>query len=54
MYTLSILVGAKMRRKKSRLNHPLGNGLEFPYGFQYGFHREHFIPTTTSSRIVES
>jgi hypothetical protein len=50
--TLSILRGTKKRRKK---HHP---PKELPYGFQYGFHMEHFtfstiwIPTTSSSTFV--
>jgi hypothetical protein len=52
MFTLSILGDAKMRRKKSRLNHH--SPKEVPYGFQHGFHmehslRKHFIPATASS-----
>jgi hypothetical protein len=61
MCTLSILGGAKMRRKKKSIKPPFPKGVsvripvwisngafhplptEFPYGFLYGFHREHFI-----------
>jgi hypothetical protein len=42
--------GAKKRRKKGRLNHHPPK--EFPYGFKYGFYREHSIPPTTSSSAL--